>query len=117
MNLTNNTDYEFTVDLINKNLIGEEIKNIYNPTGFHIFINFGNYIEKLSRNMKVHKKYDWTFWLGNSSWRLMKDNLILLGSEDDRSIIQSTLDTMIGLKFESISFVSNVFSMSLGNSS
>lgn len=84
---------------LKKDLAGQEINQAYNSIGSNIFFGFGKDIEIVYANGRKYVMREWKIRIGNSAWRIIKDNIYVVGSSDDRSLIQKNIAKMLGSKF------------------
>lgn len=85
----------------NENLPLEEgARRAYISIGSNLFVKFGKE-ENIGtfRDGRPSTKSPWTIWLSDTSWRLSKDNIFIIGSNDPYEKMNENLKELLGKKF------------------
>ena len=100
-------------ELAKYNLINLEITHAFNSIGSHIFFDFGEHKEIILKNGKKTFKWDWTIWFSNTTWRLCKDGKYIVGSNDPSTLIEKSIQKLLGKRLQSLYFISQFLDVTI----
>lgn len=92
------------LQLIQSKLVKLDVNHVVNSIGSHIFLDFGDSKELVSKNGKTFIEREWTIWVGSASWRVTRNDKYIFGSGEPN--IQLAIEKLVGKKFNSIRFIS-----------
>jgi len=93
-------------ELINKSLANQIMDRTFNSIGSNIFFEFGEKKEIINKEGRKHIRKEWSIWIGDVSWRITKNDEYITGSGDSREIMQPGIEDLLGLRFQSLLFLS-----------
>ena len=91
---------------------GEKVRNVKLGHGSFITMDFGCDVTvevKTNRGIKKSTRGEWHLWIYMCAWRLDKDDIPLIGANDDREIITKELRILENKKILKTSILNNAF--------
>ena len=101
-----------TYELMKKKMINLEVTRVFNSIGSNITLQLGDDIV-IFTNGKERNRKEWSLRIGNAAWRLSKDGNYVVGSEDDRELIQSSIEKLVGKSIRSFQFISHFMDLEI----
>jgi len=93
---------------VNNTLRGKRVVGALNSIGSNVFVNLGQYFTHSLRDGSKMELSEQSIWLGNTTWRLSRENVYIVGSADVREEIQMGIGQLCGMTFEGYSFLSKI---------
>jgi hypothetical protein len=97
-------------ELMKEELYGKSVSKIYNSIGSNLFLRIG---KKISIPFKLEEREEWIIWIGDSAWRITRDDIYIVGSGDFRDNIKLGIDQLLDRKIHKLFFTSDFLDLQI----